>query len=128
MRCGSAATDATPQAADHPVVARLRAAGAVVVGLTRLPELGVFGTTDSVYGLTRNPWNPTRTPGGSSGGSAAAVASGMVPVAHANDGMGSIRIPAACCGRGVTSPAPPASCCAGPATRWSSAGSATPRR
>ncbi|WAB82870.1 amidase family protein [Microcella daejeonensis] len=98
MREGSAATSAAPQTTDHEVVSRLRAAGAVVVGITRVPELCVFGTTDSVHGTTRNPWNPGRTPGGSSGGSAAAVASGMIPVAHAADGMGSIRIPAANCG------------------------------
>ena len=98
MREGSAATSAEPRPADHEVVARLRAAGAVVVGITRVPELCVFGTTDSVYGTTRNPHNPDRTSGGSSGGSAAAVASGMVSVAHAADGMGSIRIPAANCG------------------------------
>ena len=98
MRDGSAATDPTPQPRDHEVVTRLRAAGAVVVGITRVPELCVFGATDSVYGITRNPWDTRRTPGGSSGGSAAAVAAGMVPVAHGNDGMGSIRIPAACTG------------------------------
>lgn len=98
MREGSAATSAEPRPTDHEVVARLRAAGAVVVGITRVPELCVFGTTDSVYGTTRNPHNPERTSGGSSGGSAAAVASGMVAVAHAADGMGSIRIPAANCG------------------------------
>lgn len=98
MRNGSTATSARPQDADHPVVARLRAAGAVVVGLTRVPELCVFGATDCATGITRNPWDPSRTPGGSSGGSAAAVASGLVPVAHAADGMGSIRIPAASCG------------------------------
>ena len=98
MRTGSVATSAEPQEADHPVVARLRAAGAVPVGLTSVPEMCVFGTTDSAYGITRNPWNPGRTPGGSSGGSAAAVAAGMVPVAHGADGMGSIRIPAACTG------------------------------
>ena len=98
MRVGSAATDAAPQTADHIVVERIRAAGAVVVGLTRVPELCVFGATDSIYGVTRNPWDLTRTPGGSSGGSAAAVASGMVPIAHGNDGMGSVRIPAACTG------------------------------
>src|SRR5690242_5646671 len=57
MRSGSAATPATPAEADHPVVARLRAAGAIVVGTTRMPELGVFGTTDSTYGVTRNPWD-----------------------------------------------------------------------
>jgi amidase len=98
MRDGSAATDRTPQAEDHEVVRRLRAAGAVVVGLTRVPELCVFGATDSVFGVTRNPWDRGRTPGGSSGGSAAAVSAGSVAVAHGNDGMGSIRIPAACCG------------------------------
>jgi amidase len=98
MRVGSAATDPTPQPKDHEVVRRLRAAGAVVVGLTRVPELCIFGATDSVFGATRNPWDLERTPGGSSGGSAASVAAGMVPAAHGNDGMGSIRIPAACCG------------------------------
>ncbi len=98
MREGSAATSSAPRPADHEVVVRLRAAGAIVVGITRVPELCVFGTTDSVYGTTRNPHNPERTSGGSSGGSAAAVASGMVAVAHAADGMGSIRIPAANCG------------------------------
>ena len=98
MRVGSAATDDAPQPGDHPVVARIRAAGGVVVGLTRVPELCVFGATDSVHGITRNPWDLARTPGGSSGGSAAAVAAGMVPIAHGNDGMGSVRIPAACCG------------------------------
>lgn len=98
MRNGSRATSTEPSAADHPVVGRLRAAGAVVVGLTAVPELCMWGTTDDARGVTRNPWNPDRTPGGSSGGSAAAVASGMVPIAHGNDGMGSIRIPAADCG------------------------------
>ncbi|HSP65648.1 MAG TPA: amidase [Candidatus Deferrimicrobium sp.] len=98
MRDGSTASDPAPQPADHEVVRRLRAAGAVVVGITRVPELCVFGATDSRFGVTRNPWNRRRTPGGSSGGSAAAVASGMVAAAHGNDGMGSIRIPAACCG------------------------------
>jgi amidase len=98
MRIGSPATDPTPRPADHEVVRRLRAAGAVVVGITRVPELCVWGATDSSFGITRNPWKRDRTPGGSSGGSAAAVAAGMVPIAHGNDGMGSIRIPAACCG------------------------------
>jgi amidase len=98
MRIGSAGTDPTPQPNDHEVVRRLRAAGAVVVGLTRVPELCIFGTTDSTFGVTRNPWDPTRTPGGSSGGTAAAVASGTVPAALGNDGMGSIRIPSSCCG------------------------------
>ena len=98
MRDGSAGSDPAPQLHDHEVVRRLRAAGAVVVGITRVPELCVYGATDSVFGITRNPWQLDRTPGGSSGGSAAAVAAGMVPVAHGNDGMGSIRIPSACCG------------------------------
>ena len=98
MRVGSEASDATPQTHDHEVVRRLRAAGAVVVGITRCPELCTFGATDGAFGTVHNPWNHDRTPGGSSGGSAAAVAAGMVPIAHANDGMGSIRIPAACAG------------------------------
>lgn len=97
-RNGSAATPSTAAAEDHPVVARLRAAGAVVVGITNVPELCLVGFSDSVYGVTRNPWDLKRTPGGSSSGSAAAVASGMVPLAHGNDGLGSLRIPAACCG------------------------------
>ncbi|MFJ8361002.1 amidase [Streptomyces sp. NPDC093984] len=97
-RNGSAATADTPAERDHVTVARLRAAGAVVVGLTNVPELCVFGTTEGVHGTARNPWDPTRTAGGSSGGSAAAVAAGMVPVALGNDGMGSLRIPAANCG------------------------------
>ncbi|WP_441248426.1 amidase [Kitasatospora sp. McL0602] len=97
-RNGSAATSDTPAAADHETVRRLRAAGAVVVGLTNVPELCVFGTTDSVFGTTRNPWDLSRSAGGSSGGSAAAVAAAMVPIALGNDGMGSIRIPSANCG------------------------------
>jgi amidase len=97
-REGSAATSAAPQPEDAEVVRRLRGAGAVVVGITRMPELGVWGASDGAFGVARNPWNLDRTPGGSSGGSAAAVAAAMVPAAHANDGMGSIRIPAANCG------------------------------
>jgi amidase len=88
-----------PAAADSEMVRRLREAGAIVVGLTLLPEMAICGFTESAtYGVTRNPWNPQRTPGGSSGGSGAAVAAGMVPIASAGDGAGSIRIPAASCG------------------------------
>ena len=98
MRDGSTGSDSAPQPQDHEIVRRLRNAGAVVVALTRVPELCVYGATDSAFGITRNPWDLDRTPGGSSGGSAAAVAAGTVPIAHGNDGMGSIRIPSACCG------------------------------
>lgn len=95
---GSAAHDPAPAAADHPVVARLRAAGAVVVGITRVPELCLYSATDGPGTVTRNPWDTARAPGGSSGGSAAAVAAGVVPLAQGNDGMGSLRLPAAACG------------------------------
>jgi amidase len=98
MSYGSAAFPRVPRNHDHPLVARLRAAGAIVVGLTNLPELAIYPFTDSVYGVARNPWNPRRTPGGSSGGAAAAAASAMVPLAHGTDGLGSVRIPAAACG------------------------------
>ncbi|MFY1636058.1 amidase [Solwaraspora sp. WMMB335] len=95
---GSAGARAAVAEDDHEIVRRLRGAGAVVVGVTRIPEFGLWATTDDPTAVSRNPWNPARTPGGSSGGAAAAVASGMVPIAHGNDGFGSIRIPAACCG------------------------------
>jgi amidase len=84
---------------DQELARRFREAGFVLVGKTNTPELGIPPTTEPLaYGPTLNPWNTDRSPGGSSGGSAAAVASGMVPAAHANDGGGSIRIPAAACG------------------------------
>jgi amidase len=84
---------------DAFVVRRLREAGFVIVGKTSLPEYGILPVTEPRrFGPTRNPWDTDRTPGGSSGGAAAAVAAGMVPLAHGSDGGGSIRIPAACCG------------------------------
>lgn len=84
---------------DSVLVARLRAAGCIVVGKTNTPELAAKGTTDNpAFGVTRNPYDRKRTAGGSSGGAAVAVASGMVPLATASDGGGSIRIPASACG------------------------------
>lgn len=85
--------------ADSEVVKRLKAAGLVFFGKTNTPEFGLTPYTESkLYGPARNPWKPTHSPGGSSGGSAVAVAAGIVPAATASDGGGSIRIPAACCG------------------------------
>jgi amidase len=90
---------AQPHDSDAEALRRLRRAGAIPIGITRVPELMLFPWTASdAGGVTRNPWDLTRTPGGSSGGSAAAVAAGLVPAAGASDGGGSIRIPAACCG------------------------------
>jgi amidase len=99
VTCYGTGAMVTPAAADAEVVRRLRAAGAIVLGKTKMPELGLWPFTESVsWGVTRNPWDPERTPGGSSGGSAAAVAAGMVATALGADGAGSIPIPAACCG------------------------------
>src|SRR5699024_7976809 len=95
---GSAGADSTPAADDHDVVHRLRAAGAVVVGITRVPELCIWPMSDGPDGTARNPWEASYTAGGSSGGSGAAVAAGMVPIAHGTDGLGSVRLPAAMCG------------------------------
>ena len=84
---------------DAEVVRRLKAAGAIVLGKTNTPEFACgANTTNDVFGATRNPWNPELSPAGSSGGSAVAVATGMVPIAQGTDFGGSIRMPAAFCG------------------------------
>ncbi len=88
-----------PWDVDAPVTARLREAGAILIGKTTTPEFGCKGETNSdLTGITRNPWDPTKTPGGSSGGTAAAVAAGLGPLSVGTDGAGSVRIPAAFCG------------------------------
>jgi amidase len=98
-RQGSAFLPDMPSPHDSYLVEKFEAAGLVSMGKTNVPEFGLVPVTEStIYGPARNPWNPNHTPGGSSGGSAAAVAAGIVPLAHANDGGGSIRIPASCCG------------------------------
>jgi amidase len=99
---------------DAAIVRRMKDAGFVVIGKSNTPEFGITAVTESeLNGACRNPWDPSRTPGGSSGGAAAAVAAGVLPLAHGSDGGGSIRIPASCCGlfgmkpsRGRVSPAP----------------------
>lgn len=98
-RHGSALVPGTAQTRSSTLTDRYLAAGLVPLGKTNVPELTLMPVTESrLYGPARNPWDLSRTPGGSSGGSAAAVAAGMVPMAHANDGGGSIRGPASCCG------------------------------
>ena len=106
-RQGSAATPAGPAAHDDELVRRLRAAGAIPVGKTQQPELATWPFTEpEAYPATRNPWDLSRTPGGSTGGGAAAVAAGMAALALGSDGGGSLRVPAACCGLVGVKPAP----------------------
>ncbi len=101
---GEARTDGTnaygdPERSDWEIVRLLRAAGAIVLGITKVPELTIWSFTETpTWGISRNPWDPQRTPGGSSGGSGAAVAAGLAPLATGSDGGGSIRIPSAFCG------------------------------
>jgi aspartyl-tRNA(Asn)/glutamyl-tRNA(Gln) amidotransferase subunit A len=98
-RHGSAIFEDNIAAGDDVLVSRLRAAGAIVIGKATTPEFGVKGLTDGPsFGITRNPWNLERTPGGSSGGGAAAVAAGLGPLSLGTDGAGSVRGPASCCG------------------------------
>src|ERR1700722_1056770 len=96
---GSNGAKPGPSSEGELVTEALRTAGFVLCGRTNTPEFGPLTVTENTrYGITRNPWDTDRTPGGSSGGAGASVASGMFAVAHANDGGGSIRIPASCCG------------------------------
>ena len=99
MTGGSRLFSKSPSAADSALTRLYKAAGLNIFGKTNTPEFGLWPVTESdLLGPARNPWDLTRTPGGSSGGASAAVAGGIVPAAHASDGGGSIRIPAACCG------------------------------
>jgi amidase len=99
LTLGSPGASDEPAAASELVAGRFVEAGFVLTGRTNTPEFGSITVTENLrYGTTRNPWNTEHTPGGSSGGAAAAVASGMFPVAHGGDGGGSIRIPSSCCG------------------------------
>ncbi len=99
VRSGSTTTPTDVCAADAPAVARLRESGAVILGKTTTPEFGWKGMTDTTLcGVTRNPWNPNHTPGGSSGGAGSSLAAGIGTIAFGNDGGGSIRIPASYCG------------------------------
>ncbi len=98
-RQGSAATSSEPAKRDDELVRRLREAGALIIGKTRMSELAVWPLTEpEAYGPTRNPWNQQQSTGGSSGGSAVAVATGMAALGLGSDGGGSLRVPAACCG------------------------------
>jgi amidase len=96
---GSLGVSDAPRTGNAPVVTRLLNAGLLLMGRTNSPEMGLLTTTENErFGTTRNPWQLTHSPGGSSGGAAAAVAAGLAPVAHASDGGGSIRVPSSCCG------------------------------
>ena len=96
---GSVAYEDNIAERDDILVTRLRGAGAIMVGKSTTPEFGIKGTTEGpIFGVTRNPWDLARTPGGSSGGAASAVAAGLAPLGLGSDGAGSTRIPAACCG------------------------------